>query len=401
MLPRELKANQFSGYPPLARKLVVDHLAALERLPLSFLPSLLREVIEFDYKFPVERRALEKEIANLSSLSEGQRAEWFGEFEKIQLSSALEKFDWVNQPAQFVEQLSAHLWTTHQQDSFRKAATGYGNKLQAAVPAEEPAIPRLGIAVVGQGVASSDHPLFRKLRPHGAFYTNVNPEGGLRALLDFAGGRATKHPVPYGHWYIDGGRAALADSRLTRVSYEELEPARNALLGKMQKQSEMPGGGPESLRTVMAALRPSDLRIEAGGDPVLARFQLKLLSEGSGTQIFSTTFAQWAARETLRRVQPVTLLVRFAPRQRQRPMNEMLAVERAPMEMDPTGSLVDGDMGAYYNWLNQQRLTGAAQSSFIAWFEDHNTAIAIGPAVPRGTTSNERADLNQIVSWTV
>ena len=401
MLPRELKADEFSGYPPLARKLVVDHLAALQKLPLSFLPSLLREVIEFDYKFPVERRALEKEIANLSSLTEVQRAEWFGEFERIQLSSALERFDWVNQPAQFVEQLSAHLWTTHQQDAFRKTATDYGNKLQAAAPEEEPAIPRLGIAVVGQGVASSDLPLFRKLRPHGAFYTNVNPEGGLRALLDFVAGRASTHSVPYGHWYIDGGRAAAADAVLTRVSYEELEPARNALLARMQKQSELPGSGPENLRTVMAALRPSDLRIEAGGDPVLARFQLKLLSEGSGTQIFSTTFAQWAARETLRRAQPVTLLVRFAPRQRQRPMNEMLAVEKATLEMDPTGSLVDGDMGAYYNWLNQQRLTGAAQSSFIAWFEDHNTAMAIGPAVPRGTTSNGRTDLKQILTWTV
>src|SRR5262249_22105615 len=152
--------------------------------------------------------------------------------------------------------------TTHQQDTFRKAATDYGNKLQAAVPAEEPAIPRLGIAVVGQGAASSDYPLFRKLRPHGAFYTNVNPEGGLRTLLDFATSRSTAYPVPYGHWYIDGGRAAAADAALTRVSYGELEPARNALLAKMQKQSEMPGGGPENLRTVMAALRPSDLRIE-------------------------------------------------------------------------------------------------------------------------------------------
>jgi len=35
-------------------------------------------------------------------------------------------------------------------------------------------------------------------------------------------------------------------------------------------------------------------------------------------------------------------------------------------------------MGAYYNWLNQQRLSGAAKSSFIAWFEGHETAIAIG-----------------------
>ena len=76
---------------------------------------------------------------------------------------------------------------------------------------------------------------------------------------------------------------------------------------------------------------------------------LKLLTEGSGTQIFSTSFTQWAARESLRRAQPLTLLVRFAPRQRQKPMNEMLFAKAESVELDPVGSLVDGDMGAYYN----------------------------------------------------
>ena len=128
---------------------------------------------------------------------------------------------------------------------------------------------------------------------------------------------------------------------------------------------------------------------------------MKLLTEGSGTQIFSTTFAQWAAREILRRAEPLTLVVRFAPRQRQRPMNELLSVSTQKIEYDPEGSLVDADMGAYYNWINQQRLTGADRSSFIAWFEDHNEAIAIGPTVPRGTVSNASVTLSQILNWTV
>ena len=41
-------------------------------------------------------------------------------------------------------------------------------------------------------------------------------------------------------------------------------------------------------------------------DEVLERFKVSLLTEGSGTQIFSTSFAQWAAREALRRAQPLT-----------------------------------------------------------------------------------------------
>jgi hypothetical protein len=145
-------------------------------------------------------------------------------------------------------------------------------------------------------------------------------------------------------------------------------------------------------------MRPADLGLGKAGDVVLDRFQVKLLTEGSGTQVFSTTFTQWAAREALRRAQPLTLLVRFAPRQRQKPMNEMLSASRAPAELDPIGSLIDADMGAYYNWLNQQRLPGAEQSSFLVWFEGHNEAVAVGPSWPRGTESNAAADLKQLLS---
>ncbi len=44
---------------------------------------------------------------------------------------------------------------------------------------------------------------------------------------------------------------------------------------------------------------------------MLNRFQLSLLTEGSGTQVFATTFVQWAAREALRRAQPLTVFTPF------------------------------------------------------------------------------------------
>jgi len=157
--------------------------------------------------------------------------------------------------------------------------------------------------------------------------------------------------------------------------------------------------GPEVLRTLLAQATPADLGLRAANDPVLDRFQVKLLTEGSGTQIFSTTFAQWTAREILRRAQPLTLLVRFAPRQRQKPMNELLSESSDRPELDPVGSLIDADMGAYYNWLNQLRLPGADQSSFLAWFENHGEALAIGPSMPRGTESTSVADLRELLSW--
>lgn len=402
MRPLDLKPEQFNGYPPEARKLAANYIGALQRLPLAFLPSLLREIIEYDYKFPVERTTVEKELANLASLSPEQRTEWFRGFTQIRLSSQLENADWANAPAQFVEQLSAHLWATHQMDAFRTAALGYAERLGAVAPPDPPPIPRLGIAIIGQGVASYDAPLFRKLRAHGAYFNRVEPENGSRLLLDAVAARAKAHPVPYAHWYIDGGQEANYDPTLICVSYRALEPARSALAAKMRAEIERPGMGPEALRTLMARMRPEDLGLNGisgpASDPVMAHFQLKVLTEGSGTQIFATTFAQWTAREALRRAQPLTLLVRFAPRQKQKPMNEMISGSQNPPELDPIGSLVDADFAAYYNWLNQQRLPGAEKASFLVWFEGHKEAVAIGPEWPRGTQSDALTNMKQLLS---
>ena len=399
MQPIELKAEQFSNYPPEARKLAEHYTATLAQLPPSFVPSLLREVIEYDYKFPVERKAVEKELETITALSPSDRLEWFAGFEQIKLSKPLIDYDWVNSPGQFVEQLSAHLWATHQLDAFRAAATSYANRLGRVNPPEQPPIPRLGISIIGQGVTIYNDPLFRKLRPQGVHFTQLKSENALETMLAVVAERAKAHPVPYGHWYVDGGAEAKYDPAITCVSYRALELARAALTTKMRSEIERPGMGPEALRTLMARMKPEDigLRTSANGnsDPVITRFQLKVLTEASGTQIFATTFAQWTAREALRRAQPVTLLVRFAPRQKQKPMNEMISASANSPELDPIGSLVDADFGSYYNYLNQQRLPGADQSSFVAWFEGHNEAVAIGPKWAPGTQSNVPTDPKQ------
>lgn len=396
MQPSNLSPQVFAAYPPEARRLMVAHLEVIRQLPLSFLPNLLREVIDYDFKFPAERSAIENELAVISSLSGTDRDDWFRSFSEISLSSALEHVDWVNQPARFAEQESAHLWSTHQQDAFRDAATAYGARLQkATVPSPLP-VKRLGIAIIGQGVDSYDGHLFRNLRAHGTYFTRLNPESGVQTLMAALEARAKANPAPYAHWYVDGGEAAPHSSQITSISYDALGRERAALLRNMQTQIQRPGMGPEELRTHLAEMKPSDLGMDRG-DPVLDRFQLKVLTEGSGTQIFSTTFAQWTAREALRRAQPLTLLVRFAPRQSKRPMNDLLSDSNAKPELDFVGSLIDADMGAYYHWINQQRLPGASQSVFIAWFEDHQQAVAVSPALPHGVESESAIDLGKLL----
>jgi len=274
----------------------------------------------------------------------------------------------------------------------------YGDRMQAARPMQALAMPRLGIAVIGQGVATTPEPLFLALRKHGTYFSQVTPEGGLEVLLAVAEARAAAHPVDYGHWYVEGGTPTRATKGLATVSYDALAPVRDRLLTFMQAQIAKPGMGPEELRTELAQLLPAHLGMDHQGDPVLDRFRVRLFTEGSGTQIFSTTFAQWTTREALRRAEPLTLLVRYAPRQRQKPMNELFANSTVTNELDPAGSLIDADMAAYYHWVNQQRLHGAEQSAFLVWWEGQNQAVVIAPTLPRGARSDSSLNLKSLVA---
>ena len=79
-------------------------------------------------------------------------------------------------------------------------------------------------------------------------------------------------------------------------------------------------------------------------------------------------------------------------------MNELLTGSHGDVELDPGGSLVDADMAAYYHWINQQRLQDADRSVFLAWFEGHGEAVAIGPSMPRATESHSALDMEKLLS---
>jgi hypothetical protein len=390
MLPSSLESVQFAGYPPQARQLAIDHLDLLRRLPLAFVPLLLREVIAYDWKFPAERRELDTQFPYLS-----EKPDILKPFAQLRLSAELERANWVNEPAQFSEQLTAHLWATHQIDQFRAAAVDYVHQLNLAKPQPILPAPRVGLVMMGQGVAENRYRLFRKLRPQGVYFNRVDPANGRKILLDAVAARASAYPLPFAHWYLDGGAGdPVSCPGLTCMSYRALDPVRAQIVTNMTKVLES-GIGPEALRTKLARMTPEDLGL---GDGVLNRFQLSVLTEGSGTQIYSTTFVQWAARELLRRAQPLTLLTRFSPRLKEQSIKDLLAQERQKPQFDPEGSLRDGDMGAYYTWLNQQRLPGADQSRFLVWFEDHSEAVAIAPGMKAGSQSSEAIGLKELVS---
>jgi hypothetical protein len=386
MQPSQLTAASFDAYSPEAREAAASEVDLLRKLPLAFLPLLLREVIALDSKFPAERQELSHQFIYLHELSPAELTRTMSPFAGLRLAPELEHVDWVNSPADFSELFTARLWATHQIEPFRKAAVDYVSQINAARKPEPLPLARLSVVIAGQGVAATKIPLFRKLRPQGVYFNRVNPAQGREAIFNLLARRATAHPLPFAHWYVDGGvPEQVACPELACLSYAGVEPIRTSLLDSMESVMRN-GAGPEALRSRLARMRPADLGIQSTGSAALLdQFKISVLTEGSGTQVYSTTFVQWSAREILRRAQPLTLVARYAPRLQEKTIQQTIAGGHPKPVMDPEGALRDADMGAYYTWINQQRLSGAEKSRFLVWFEDHDEAVAIGPSMKPGS----------------
>ena len=398
MIPSELKPESFRDYPPAARAFATEHIELLRQLPLLFVGLLMREIRRYDWSFPAERQSVDRQVSYLGSLSREYRDHLLQGFALSALPEDVRKLDWVRNPEVFVDMLTAWLWSSHRINAFRAAAKQYSEAWRKASPEPAPPAPRLSIVVLDKDLRAPSYKLFRKLRAHGVYFPAVDATNAWPEIFRRVNDRASRYPGDFRHWYIDGGSTQRGlDQHVRAVSWESIEPVRTAVLARMHAVIASGNGGPEQLRTRMAETNPHQLGLPSTVDnDAFTRFQVSLMTEGSGTQIFSTTFVQWAAREALRRAQPWTLLLRFAPRQRQLPMNEMLAGNAPNNSVDPQGSLIDADIGAYYTWVDQQRLSGAGDSGFIAWSEAHNQAVVVGPAAPRGVSSPNLVTLKQI-----
>ncbi len=400
MQPRDLNEAMFRSYGPIAQKLACDHLALLRDLPLVLAAVLLREVIVLDASFPRERATIEAQFKFLSSLSASELHQLTQGFADLTLSPELVAEDWVRSPQKFEEDLSTYLWASHQIDVFHSLATQFVDTARNAAAPEAPATSRWAVVVLGPELRKEGYPLFRKLQPHGVLFSNVSSNDGATTILDHLAKRSLETPVPYGHWYIDGGNPLpVQSSAISTFSWSGSSSVREALLRKIKSVIDSGSGGPEMLRSMMAEWAPGNSIQDTRDplhDPLVDQFVVNVYGQGSGTQVFSTSFVQWSAREILRRAEPISLVARFGPRQRQRSMNEMFV--HAATQMDAAGSVVDADLGAYYTWINLNRLAGAENAVFLAWSESHQRAIAIGPGLPRGTQAPAPLTMQQLLN---
>jgi hypothetical protein len=390
-----LTAMSFADYPPQGRDLAVSRITALRKIPVALLPVYLVDLKTYDWKFPVEQREIEKRIefagTNPASLSG---------FSGIQVTPALDNPERVKDPQRFLADMTSYLWSSLQMDAYRTAANRFVDLYSAAVKPELPAMPRLVMICVGRDAQPGLYPLFQKLQKSGQVRTNVRSEGASDTLLTTLRERSNSHPVAYSHWYVDGGSPlpGLPSQGVSQIVYPQLAPLNTQILARMKACIEA-GTGPEVLHRQLDELNQSTPSgNESMPDPCLQNFAVSLLTEGSGTQIFSTSFVQWTTREVLRRAQPATILARFAPRQRQRSFNAMVAAASNRTDLDPDGSLIDADMAAYYAYLELMRLPGSDKAALLVWFEGHSQAFVASRNIPAGTQSDSPTTVAELLA---
>ena len=391
MKPVELQAAAFATYSESARALAAAHLPLLRAMPLSLLPSFLVQVKQYATLFPIEQERLRQQLDALQAKPALMQA-----FQAIELPAAIERMDWVQRPGEFVAALAAALWQTRQIDAYHKAAASLFDALPQ--PARVQAGAPMLIAVLGRDTKPGAYPLFTRLRAQGLYARKVDGTGAAEVLCGALAKRARADATPYAHWYVDGGEPwPVGSAAVQQFTFPQLAPVTDVVLREMD-QAVREGWGPEVLADRLREMRPQALGLgEVTPDPRLAGFLVSLLTEGSGTQLYSTSFVQAAAVELVRRAQPRTLFLRFAPRRKPASMNDMLEQRAQSAELDAEGALVDADMGIYYAWLAMQRQPRGERANLLAYVEGHGEAFVAGPQVTRGAESTTPLRVSQVL----
>ena len=151
----------------------------------------------------------------------------------------------------FTEQLTAHLWTTHQIDAFRAAAVDYIAKVEARPSPEAAADAPAGNRRRDRaGRAGQSVPFVPQAPAAGRLFHEVKHADGLGSLWRPSAKRAARIRcrTATGTSMADCGRRRRPDG-VAGVSYAALSPVRAALQSRMQKLYEASVFDPEAFRT--------------------------------------------------------------------------------------------------------------------------------------------------------
>lgn len=314
-MSHKLDISDFEAYPPQAKRFAINYISTLRELPLILCALLLKQISQYDWQFPAEHDDLASQLNWLETAKRRDVHSVLAPFASLQVSESVMKMPWAQHPEIFIERLTADLWLTDSMDAFQSAGRKYGEILETLRREKDASASRLCIVFVGAGSDRGQQPLFEKLRPLGTYFSRVDLSRGVGQAITVIGDEVQRHRGSYQHWYVDGDSpepqahvSRLESQGIQCVTYAGSEPLRKNVIEAMNVARNHGIAGPEQLRTLLAQMHPKQLGQQNGQGEVLQNFMLRLYTEGSGTQIFSTTFVQWAGREILRRARPQALL---------------------------------------------------------------------------------------------
>jgi hypothetical protein len=325
-------------------------------------------------------------------------------FAMLRLSPELLRLDWRSDAAGFVDKMTAELWSTGQIGTFRESAKLLAPSAITDEQGAQVSNPRFVAIVLDKRLSAIGKTpvLFRMLRPYGTFFAHTDDENGAETLAGWLAARASAHTEPYTHWQISGdiwkGPAATP---VVSLSYNGMLAERERLLAFFNTvRNAAASQGPEGLQRVLQHLTPEKIGMGEIADLVMRTFALDIFTQGSGTQLYATTFVQWTVREALRRAQPESLLAWFTPRCEATSMDWRISNPDREQALDGPGSLIDAEMGAYLCYANLMRLPNAERAGFLVWHQGYGQALLIGADMPRGVESDSVITLKGLLALT-
>ena len=144
MLPSDLKAEQFAGYPPQAQEAGRGQPGtACNSFRSAFCPACCGKSSTTISSFPQSARCYRSGTRQpqLSFAGADQRI-GFSAFSQLPSLRSFESFDWINQPAQFVEQLNPPIFgppTSSMRSARQRQPTA--NRTRIVAPSESTPLP--------------------------------------------------------------------------------------------------------------------------------------------------------------------------------------------------------------------------------------------------------------------
>ena len=393
-----MKSANSSVLTPAQRRL-------LESIPVPLAAMMMLQLARADSLFPAERRELDRTLQSLTPprLDNAERA--VEAFATLRLSPELERIDWRSDPTGFVDRMTAELWSTGQIGTFRESAKLLATSAKTADKGAQASKRRFVAIALDKGLSAVGKTpvLFRKLRPYGTYFPNADDRDGSETLASWLAARANAHPEPYMHWQISGDIWNVPPAAsVVSLSYNGMLAEREKLLAFFNTvRNSAASQGPEGLHRVLQHLSPEKVGMSAISNPVMRTFALEILTQGSGTQLYATTFVQWTVREALRRAQPESVLAWFTPRCEATSIDWRISHPDREQAPDAPGSLIDAEMGAYLSYLNLMRLPDADRASLLVWHEGYGQALLIGSHLPRGVECNSEITVKGLLALTV